>query len=162
MNHKAACELIERVFAAAYEETESWVDSGIGVHLAYLAWQISSADAGKVDWDVPDAQPILELFDQLFAEDDAVWEFISRPIVRHFVIVGRRVYHDAPMLSSHITAPSPKDATNKFMRDYLFEGEEMPSAQYRPPRGSACDIVSVVEIKGAPIATHVDHNTIEL
>ena len=67
--------LIQRVFAHAFEETESWNDDHLGTFLAYLALAIADGAADSfVDWTDAngnrDTKTVRELFRNWFPVSD--------------------------------------------------------------------------------------------
>lgn len=77
------CELIREILIACYQPVESW-DGGIGTHLAYLAFVISSGeDAAVIDLETldetADTYPLYALLRSLFGEHHAVWLYV-RPL----------------------------------------------------------------------------------
>lgn len=167
MNHQEACALIDRVFSRLYSETDNWADSNIGMQLAYLAWEIAQGDCDRVDWHVSDAQPILALFEKLFAENDVVWRFIDRPVVRHFIVVGRKPRCLEPPTVAYVAAHSARLAAKKFGEGWLYEGEQLPPDWYLvgedPETKEPWMIIEgLVEINEAPKMIIVDHETDDL
>jgi hypothetical protein len=79
---RAALILLNRIYEAVYDATESFELDYIGTHMAYLSWEIvrgQNTDALTVDWTTADAHPILQIFLELFAPADPVWDYIELP-----------------------------------------------------------------------------------
>lgn len=162
----ARIELIDRVCGAVHDATESWEPGMIGVHLAYLVWEMAHP-RGAVDWTTRDTRPILELFTSIFSESDPVWGYIDQPKKRHFIVVGRRPHCPEAPIVAHVVAHSAWYAVRKFGEGWLYDGEQLPPDWYEVGENPETKepwmiIEGLVEINGEPISTIVDHEIDDL
>ena len=160
MTKSERCDLVDRVCLAVYEATESFEEHLIGEHLAYLLWEITKPSGGGVDWTAPRSRYALDLFVVLFPPSDPVWDYITAPVKRHFIVTGRVPFQDQMM--ADVLASSPKHAVRTFTEGWLYDGECMPiqwwDMELNPKTGDPWYIIDgVIEINGPPIAIHADH-----
>lgn len=153
MRPEQRCSLIDHVVRRVYGFTESFEPHLIGVHLAYLAWEIAKDPPGKVDWTTTDSKVILDLFVEIFPADDPVWGFIIRPRNRDFIVTGRRPFMGQE--SAHVVATDMGGAALKFTVDVLYGGEVMPDDWQERPHdlnGEPWAIIDAIfEIDGPPL-----------